>query len=41
MAKCRLRHPPGTEIYRDRDISVFEVSQWDGRLCFMLWFGLF
>ncbi|KAJ3161766.1 hypothetical protein HDU86_006537 [Geranomyces michiganensis] len=27
-AKCPLRHPPGDEIYRDGNISVFEV---DGR----------
>lgn len=26
--KCKSRHPPGDEIYRDRDISVFEI---DGR----------
>mmetsp|Transcript_23753 Transcript_23753/g.38282 ORF Transcript_23753/g.38282 Transcript_23753/m.38282 type:complete len:239 (+) Transcript_23753:58-774(+) len=25
-AKCYLRHPPGNEIYRDKDISVFEVD---------------
>jgi len=24
--KCDLRHPPGTEIYRDGVISVFEVD---------------
>ena len=27
--KCRLRHPPGDEIYRDGNVSVFEV---DGKL---------
>jgi hypothetical protein len=27
-AKCCSRHPPGDEIYRDDNISVFEV---DGR----------
>ena len=27
--KCTLRHPPGDEIYRDGNISIFEV---DGRL---------
>ncbi|KAL9931954.1 hypothetical protein V8E36_009269 [Tilletia maclaganii] len=26
--KCRVRHPPGDEIYRDGNVSVFEV---DGR----------
>ncbi|KAJ1908906.1 Histone acetyltransferase [Tieghemiomyces parasiticus] len=26
--KCQLKHPPGDEIYRDGDISIFEV---DGR----------
>ena len=26
--KCKMRHPPGDEIYRDGTISVFEV---DGR----------
>ncbi|GAA94815.1 uncharacterized protein L969DRAFT_97222 [Mixia osmundae IAM 14324] len=26
--KCKLRHPPGDEIYRDGEVSVFEV---DGR----------
>jgi hypothetical protein len=26
--KCKARHPPGDEIYRDGSISVFEV---DGR----------
>lgn len=24
--ECKLRHPPGDEIYRDRHISVFEVD---------------
>jgi hypothetical protein len=27
--KCTTLHPPGDEIYRDRNISIFEV---DGRL---------
>lgn len=36
--KCKARHPPGDEIYRDGGISVFEV---DGRknkvrLCMIL-----
>jgi hypothetical protein len=26
--KCKARHPPGDEIYRDGHISIFEV---DGR----------
>jgi hypothetical protein len=26
--KCKVRHPPGDEIYRDGAISIFEV---DGR----------
>ncbi|KAI0077895.1 hypothetical protein K474DRAFT_1661128 [Panus rudis PR-1116 ss-1] len=26
--KCKMRHPPGDEIYRDGDISIYEV---DGR----------
>ena len=28
QAKCLLRHPPGNEIYRKSNISVFEI---DGR----------
>jgi hypothetical protein len=23
--ECTLRHPPGNEIYRDKNVSVFEV----------------
>lgn len=26
--KCKMRHPPGDEIYRDGNVSIFEV---DGR----------
>ncbi|XP_065836022.1 histone acetyltransferase KAT7-like [Oscarella lobularis] len=26
MSKCKLRHPPGNEIYRKDDLSVFEVD---------------
>jgi hypothetical protein len=26
--KCNIRHPPGDEIYRDDEVSMFEV---DGR----------
>ncbi|KAG8235146.1 hypothetical protein J437_LFUL012344 [Ladona fulva] len=26
QSKCRWRHPPGTEIYRQEDLSVFEVD---------------
>uniref|UniRef100_A0A915DDG0 histone acetyltransferase n=1 Tax=Ditylenchus dipsaci TaxID=166011 RepID=A0A915DDG0_9BILA len=29
MQKCRAQYPPGNEIYRDKDVSVFEV---DGNL---------
>jgi hypothetical protein len=28
--KCRVTHPPGDEIYRDENISLFEV---DPRMC--------
>lgn len=28
QTKCRVRHPPGDEIYRDGIVSIFEV---DGR----------
>ena len=24
--KCKLRHPPGDEIYRDEDVSIFEID---------------
>jgi hypothetical protein len=27
LAKCKLRHPPGDEIYRKDNISMFEVSR--------------
>ena len=30
--KCDLRHPPGDEIYRDGQISVFEVDGKDNKL---------
>ncbi len=26
LRKVRLQHPPGTEIYRNGNISMFEVS---------------
>jgi histone acetyltransferase MYST4 len=26
LDKCTWRHPPGTEIYRHNDLSVFEVN---------------
>lgn len=26
LKKCRLRHPPGDEIYRCNELSIFEVS---------------
>ena len=25
LSKCKLRHPPGDEIYRNGDIAMFEV----------------
>lgn len=28
MSKCKIRHPPGDEIYRDDKVAMFEV---DGR----------
>lgn len=30
MLKCNLHHPPGNEIYRDNEVSIFEV---DGPRC--------
>ncbi|XP_050068561.1 histone acetyltransferase KAT6B-like [Anopheles maculipalpis] len=32
QSKCALRHPPGWEIYRDGDLSVFEVDGNDQKL---------
>uniref|UniRef100_A0A182SQ68 histone acetyltransferase n=1 Tax=Anopheles maculatus TaxID=74869 RepID=A0A182SQ68_9DIPT len=32
QSKCALRHPPGWEIYRDGDVSVFEVDGNDQKL---------
>ncbi len=32
QSKCRLRHPPGDEIYRDGIISVFEVDGYDNKI---------
>lgn len=29
LNKCRLRHPPGDEIYRKDNISMFEVGWTD------------
>ncbi|KAJ9069150.1 Histone acetyltransferase [Entomophthora muscae] len=38
-SKCKLRHPPGKEIYRNKDISFFEL---DGRIQkpYCRWLGL-
>lgn len=30
--KCDLRHPPGDEIYRDGELSVFEVDGKDNKM---------
>ena len=32
LSKCPWRHPPGNEIYRDGDLSVFEVDGAIGKL---------
>jgi len=29
LTKCKLRHPPGDEIYRKDNVSMFEVSGGD------------
>lgn len=39
-AKCTLRHPPGNEIYRDDDVSFFEIDgrkqrEWCRNLCLL------
>ena len=31
--KCKARHPPGDEIYRDGAISVFEVDGRKNKAC--------
>ena len=31
--KCKTRHPPGDEIYRDGKISVFEVDGRKSKVC--------
>lgn len=31
--KCKARHPPGDEIYRDGAISVFEVDGRKNKVC--------
>ena len=28
LRKCRMQHPPGMEIYRNGNISFFEVWPW-------------
>ncbi|KZO93105.1 putative ESA1-histone acetyltransferase [Calocera viscosa TUFC12733] len=38
--KCTLRHPPGNEIYREKEISFFEIDgrrqkQWCRNLCLL------
>ena len=33
QTKCRARHPPGDEIYRDGTISVFEVDGRRNKVC--------
>lgn len=30
LGKCKLRHPPGDEIYRKDNISMFEARGWLG-----------
>lgn len=32
--KCKARHPPGDEIYRDGAISIFEVDGRRNKVCF-------
>ena len=29
LEKCRVRHPPGEEIYRYGNVTMFEVGQGD------------
>ena len=33
QAKCVWRHPPGDEIYRKQNISVFEVDGKKNKVC--------
>ena len=33
--KCKSRHPPGDEIYRDGDVSLFEVDGRKNRVSFL------
>jgi len=32
--KCKARHPPGDEIYRDGIISIFEVDGRRNKVCY-------
>ena len=32
--KCKSRHPPGDEIYRDGTVSIFEVDGRRNKVCF-------
>ena len=34
--KCKMRHPPGDEIYRDGNVSVFEVDGRKNKVRFLL-----
>lgn len=31
--KCKSRHPPGDEIYRDGAVSIFEVDGRRNKVC--------
>jgi len=33
QTKCKMRHPPGDEIYRDGAVSVFEVDGRRNKVC--------
>lgn len=34
LEKCPLKHPPGNEIYRNGDLSFFEIDGRKNRVCF-------
>ena len=34
--KCKLRHPPGNEIYRKATISFFEIDGRKNKVCYLL-----
>lgn len=36
--KCKARHPPGDEIYRDGDVSVFEVDGRKNKVRWINWY---